>query len=72
MENIRTVMADMPISVKAYTIIDADGFYTVVLNQNHTHEQNLLSYKHELDHIINGDFEQRTRAGLIELYAHHI
>lgn len=70
MENIRTVMADMPASVKAYTIIDSDGFYTVVLNQNHTYEQNLLSYKHELDHIINGDFDRRTRAGLIELYAH--
>lgn len=69
-DDIRTVMADMPVSVKAYTILDQEGFYTIVLNANHSREQNLLSYQHELRHIMNKDFEKKTKAGLIELYAH--
>lgn len=69
MENIRTVLADMPCSVKAYTICQ-DDYYTIVLNSNLTHEQNMISYWHELRHIQNSDFIKSCPVNMIEFYSH--
>lgn len=70
MSDIRVVCANMPVSVKGYTIRDADGFYTIVLNSNHSHDQNRRSYLHEIFHIENGDFDRKGNVGMIELFAH--
>lgn len=67
--DVRTVLCDMPTTVKAYTICK-DGYFTVILNQNLTHEQNVESYLHELKHIQNGDFDKRCNVNMIELFAH--
>lgn len=67
--DIRTVLCDMPATVKAYTICK-DGYFTVVLNQNLSHEQNMASYLHELKHIQNGDFEKKCNVNMIELFSH--
>jgi hypothetical protein len=69
MNDIRTVYADMPATVKAYTIYQ-DGFYTVILNQNLSHAQNLASYEHELRHIMRKDFDDRQTADQLERDAH--
>ena len=70
-DDVKTILCDMPTTIKAYTISDKDGFYTIVLNARLSREQNLISYKHEIGHIINGDFQSKNSAGLIEFYAHH-
>ena len=54
---IKVVYADLPPRVKGFTVLK-DGYYTIVLNHNLTREQNEKSYKHELKHIQNGDFEK--------------
>lgn len=69
MENVRTILLDMPCTVKAYTIFQ-DDYYTIVLNENLNYEQRHKSYIHELSHIKNADFEKRCSADLIEISAH--
>ncbi|MCF2641188.1 hypothetical protein I6E50_02030 [Roseburia hominis] len=69
MENVRTIYCDMPNTIGGFTIL-VDDFFTIVLNQNLSHEKNLESYMHELEHIKNGDFDKKVSAGLIEIMAH--
>ena len=63
------IYADLPASIKAYTVSCPDDTYTIVLNSRHSYEQLLISYSHELKHIENGDFE-KDNADMIELSAH--
>lgn len=69
MENVRIVYLDMPATVKAYTLFN-DDYYTIVLNQNLSREQNLISYYHELDHIYGNDFDKTIPVSLIEYIRH--
>ena len=69
MDNIRTILADLPYSVKAYTIYK-DDFYTIVLNSKLSYEQNIESYNHELSHIGNKDFYNKINVGMIEIKSH--
>lgn len=71
-DNIRTIYCDLPNTVKSFTVATPDGFFTVVLNENLSYEQNLLSYYHELKHIQDGDFNKTSSVGLIEISAHGI
>lgn len=54
---INVVYADLPPKVKGFTVLK-DDYYTIVLNHNLTKEQNEVTYKHELKHIENGDFDK--------------
>lgn len=71
MDNIRTIYCDMPNTIGGFTIL-ADDFFTIVLNQNLSHERNVQTYMHELQHIQNGDFDRKAPAGLIEIMAHSL
>ena len=70
MDNIYVVYADMPVSVRSYVVVNADESYTIVINSRLSYEQNLVSYNHELYHILNGDYEKGCSADLIEISAH--
>lgn len=69
-QDVNTILADMPCSISAYTVVNADMSYTVVLNSRLNYERQLLAYHHELKHIENGDYDKRCSADLIEFYAH--
>ncbi len=69
-EYINVVYADMPTSVRSYVVSNADTSYTIILNSRLSHEQQLLSYKHELNHIRRGDYDKKCDADLIEITAH--
>ena len=69
MDNIRTVMSNLPSTIGGFTIV-ADDYFTIVLNQNLSFERNMQTYNHELFHITNGDFDKRVSVGLIEIVAH--
>ena len=69
-QDVNTVLADMPCSIAAYTVVNADMSYTVVLNSRLNYERQLLAYHHELKHIENGDYDKRCSVDLIEFYAH--
>ena len=69
MDNIRTVMSNLPSTIGGFTIV-ADDYFTIVLNQNLSFDRNMQTYTHELAHIFNGDFDKKTSVGLIEIMAH--
>lgn len=69
MDEIRIVLVPLPASIKAYTV-RKDDYYTIVLNCNLSLEQNKESYQHELKHILQGDFDRKCHADLIELFTH--
>lgn len=66
---IRTVLADLPEEVGGYTVQDADDFYTIILNSRMNRDKNVLTYRHELRHIIGNDFKEND-ANEIEKEAH--
>lgn len=69
MENIRFLLTDLPLSVKAYTICK-DDFYTVVINARLSRDQQQESCQHELNHIKNEDFSKQCKVGVLEMFAH--
>lgn len=67
---INTIYHDMPTTIRSYVVANADFSFTVVLNSKLSHEQHLLSYKHELEHILNGDYDKKCDVDIIEFNAH--
>lgn len=61
----------MPTTIKAYTVMNNDDTYTIVLNAKLSDEQHLKSYHHEMKHIENGDYEKHNNVGLLEIVAHN-
>lgn len=68
--DVNCIFYNMPTSIRAYTILNSDASYTIVLNARLTREQHLLSYYHEMKHIENGDYDKKADVGLLELFAH--
>ena len=64
------IYADMPTTIKAYTEINSDNTYTIVLNSRLSREQHLLSYYHEMKHIENNDYDKKCDVNIIEFEAH--
>lgn len=64
-------IVDMPVSISAYVISNADDSYTIILNARHSHEHHLISYHHEMRHIENGDYDKKN-ADIIEIFTHEL
>lgn len=69
-EDIRVYLCEMPMSIRGYTVLK-DGFYTIIINANLCEATRRKTYKHEMEHIKNGDFEKQSSADLIEVMAHN-
>ena len=69
-QDVNTILVDLPCKIRAYTVANRDLTYTIVLNARLSHEMQLESYQHELDHIQRGDYEKKCSVDLIEFYAH--
>lgn len=72
MINITTniVYADMPVTIKAYTMHYNDDTYTIVLNSRHCLEQLIKAYHHEIKHIENGDYSKQCKNVQVVEYLH--
>ena len=70
MSDINVLYADMPTAIRSYVVSNTDMTYTVVLNSRLSHEQNLISYTHELKHINDGDYDKKCSVNMIEINAH--
>lgn len=70
MNDIIVKLLDLPGTVHSFVISNADQTYTIVLNSKLNYEQNMISYEHELKHILNGDYEKKCSVDLIEINAH--
>lgn len=64
-------LVELPGTVRSFVIAHADQTYTIVLNSRLNHEQHLLSYQHEVNHIRNGDYDKKCSVDIIEIAAHN-
>lgn len=69
--DVNTIELNLPTSISAYVVSNADLSYTIVLNSCLSWERRRQAYKHEMEHIENGDYERKS-VDLIEMYAHDI
>ena len=61
----------MPLPGKIQSfVVYKDDFYTIVVNECLNQNARMRAYRHELDHIENGDFESDLPTGMIEIRAH--
>lgn len=61
---------NMPLQIKAYTRINADGSYTVFINNRHSREAQEHAFKQELKHIYGDDFCSAATSNAIEMLRH--
>lgn len=67
----KVLLVNLPATIKGYTVPSRDGqFYTIVINARHDRKTQESTYDHECRHILNGDFEKKLQADIIEFYAH--
>lgn len=72
MENVFVKLIELPNTIRSFVVLNKDQSYTIVLNSKLSHEQNLISYQHEIEHIKNGDYEKKYSVDMIELFAHDV
>ena len=70
MQNINTVLLNLPGTISAYTMSNVDMSYTIVLNARLTRERLMEAYLHEIHHIKNGDYDKNYTVDSIEYEAH--
>lgn len=64
---------DFKNSVPAASTLNEDGSYSIFINSRLNQEQQVDGYIHELEHILQLDFENRDRCvDTLEYYAHKI
>lgn len=49
-------VVDLPLPVGGMVTPNDDGTFSIYINAKHTDAEQLKSYDHEVDHIINDDF----------------
>ena len=69
-DGIYTYFADMPTTIRSFVISNNDMSFTIILNARIASNQQLIAYKHEIDHIRNGDYDKKYSVDLIEFAAH--
>lgn len=57
---------ELPLSVRAFTLPDAQGDYNIYVNCALSEEQQKQSVQHETTHIRRGDFYKNLPAAAIE------
>lgn len=60
---------DNPFGVKGSVHKNYDGSYTIIIDAHLNREQQIKVYEHELNHILNDDFDKQD-VQLIEKSAH--
>lgn len=70
-EDIHTYEYDMPTTIRSYVVALPDGTYSIILNSKLSFETRVEAYKHELRHIINGDYEKKCDVDIIEVNCHN-
>ena len=69
----KVLLVNLPTTIKGYTVPSRDGqFYTIVINSKMDRQTQESTYDHECRHILNGDFEKKLSADIIEFFAHAV
>lgn len=65
-------LINMPSGLKGYSCKNPDDSYTILINANLSNEMQLQTYMHELEHIVNGDFDSELSADQLERIRHAV
>lgn len=71
-DDIYTYYMDLPCTIRSFVVSNADMTFTIILNAKIGRAQQLKAYRHELNHIRNGDYDKKSSVDLVELAAHEI
>lgn len=66
---IRIYCLPIPGRIQSY-VVKKDDFYTIIIDESLSPEARMKAYRHELEHIENGDFDSDESTGIIEIRAH--
>ena len=69
--DVNTCLIDMDVLFSEQVVKNSDDSYTILLNARLSHERQQESYKHAMQHILNGDFEKED-VQHIEMDAHNM
>lgn len=72
-DNVRVELIELPLAIyglTTYVYDDCGIFFTIFLNALLSHERNKQTYEHEMEHIINGDFDKMISADTLEEERH--
>lgn len=66
------VYRDMPTTIRSFVRANPDASFTIIINARLSYEDRLTRYRHEVQHIKNGDFDydREDPADAIEANAH--
>ena len=71
MDNFMVIFDNLPFKVKGFTIHNAnEDYYTIVLNSRMSSECQKRTFKHELSHITNCDFQLGIDVDFIKTIRH--
>ena len=56
----------MPLTIRAFTVPDANGDFNIYLNENLSDEAKMRSLAHEKKHIERNDFQSSSLARMLE------
>lgn len=56
----------MPLTIRAFTLPDANGDFNIYVNDDLSQEVKIKSINHEFNHIKRNDFQKNNFARLIE------
>ena len=65
---IRIYCLPIPGRIRSY-VVRKDDFYTIIIDESLSPEARMKAYRHELEHIENGDFDSDESTGIIEIRA---
>ena len=64
-------LVNMPPKIRSFVRESDDGCCaTIVINARLSHEDQVMRYKHEVDHISNNDLQKEEDANRVEYEAH--
>lgn len=66
----KVVKIDLPVRSRGFTVLNADGSHTIVLNSRLSCEAQQAAYLHELHHIANDDWHTDNAVSIIESLRH--
>lgn len=66
---IRIYCLPIPGRIRSY-VVRKDDFYTIIIDESLSPSARMKAYRHELEHIENGDFDSDESTGIIEIRAH--
>ncbi|MDE5820690.1 MAG: hypothetical protein K2N41_10820 [Lachnospiraceae bacterium] len=69
-DRVFTYYMDMPTTIRSFVVSNNDTSFTIIINAKIGKDQQLRAYRHEINHIKNGDYDNKRPVNLIELSAH--